>query len=103
MAGQNNLEERILLGLIHNYGSILGSGISNDLVPEWQVIGQHPPLEAAYQSILAERDEALIPLEGAKPLSEDDILCNTNLQTASLFKKLSQKSNETMKLLDTTN
>lgn len=103
MAGQNNLEERILLGLIHNYGSILGSGISNDLVPEWQVIGQHPPLEAAYQSILAERDEALEPLEGAKPLSEDDILCNTNLQTASLFKKLSRKSNETMKLLDTTN
>lgn len=101
MAG-NNLEERLLLGLIQNYGTLLG-GTSSDLIPEWQIIGQHPPLESAYQSILAERDEALVPLEGARSLSEDDILCNTNLQTASLFKKLSQKSSETIKLLDTTN
>jgi len=103
MAGHNNLEERILLGLIQNYGNILGGASTSDLVPEWQIIGQHPPLEAAYQSILAERDEALEPLAGAKPLTEEELLCNTNLQTASLFKKLSQKSNEIIKVLDTTN
>jgi len=102
MAG-NHFEERLLLGLIQNYGSILGGASTVDLVPEWQVIGQHPPLESAYQSILAERDESLEPLPGAKPLTEDDILCNTNLQTASLFKKLSEKSSETIKSLDTTN
>ena len=102
MAG-NHLEERILLGLIQNYGSILGGARSNDLIPEWEVIGQHPPLESAYQSILAERDEALEPLEGAKPLSEEDILCNTNLQTAALFKRLSEKSTETMRELENVN
>jgi len=102
MAG-NNLEERILLGLIQNYGNLLGGASTGDLVPEWQVIGQHPPLESAYQSILAERDTSLDPLPGAKPLSEEDILCNTNLQTATLFKKLTEKSNDTTKALDTVN
>jgi hypothetical protein len=102
MAG-NHLEERILLGLIQNYGSILGGARSNDLIHEWEVIGQHPPLESAYQSILTERDEPLGPLEGAKPLSEEDILCNTNLQTATLFKRLSEKSSETIKELETVN
>jgi hypothetical protein len=97
----NNLEERLLLGLIQNYG-ILG-GVSTDLMPDWEVIGQHPPLESAYQSILAERDAGLVPLEGAKPLSEEDILCNTNLQTATLFKKLSEKFNQVIKELETVN
>jgi DNA repair ATPase RecN len=99
----NHLEERILLGLIQNYGTILGGTVSNDLIPEWQLLERHTPLESAYQNILAERDEALAPLEGVKSLSEEDILCNTNLQTAALFKKLSEKSNETMKELETVN
>lgn len=102
MAG-SHLEERILLGLIQNYGTILGGAVPNHIMPEWEVIGQHPPIESAYQSILTERDETIAPLAGAKPLTEEDILCNTNLQTAALFKRLSEKSNETMKELENVN
>lgn len=48
-------------------------------------------VENAYNNLLNERDTSLEPLDNSMKLSEEDILCSTNLQTAILFKKLSKK------------
>jgi hypothetical protein len=48
-------------------------------------------VENAYNILLNERDTSLEPLDNSMKLSEEDILCSTNLQTAILFKKLSEK------------
>ena len=48
-------------------------------------------VENAYNILLNERDTSLDPLDNSMKLSEEDILCSTNLQTAVLFKKLSEK------------
>ena len=48
-------------------------------------------LESAYNNLLNERDTYSGVIENPGDLSEEDILCSTNLQTAVLFKKLSEK------------
>jgi hypothetical protein len=94
----NTLEERLLIGILNNYDQLL----SND-THHWQITNAPPAIESAYQSILAERDETLAPTPIGPPLTEDDILCNTNLQTATLFKKLNEKYKEVVKELMDTN
>jgi len=104
MANHQNLEERLLIGILNNYDQLLGGQIANENnYNHWHITNSPPPLEHAYQNILVERDEELIPGLGGPVLSEEDILCNTNLQTASLFKKFSEKSKQVVKELDTTN
>jgi len=48
-------------------------------------------LESAYINLLNERDTYSGLIENPVNLSEEDILCSTNLQTAVLFKKFSEK------------
>jgi len=62
---------------------------------------QEPTLDNAYQHLLSQRENPLIP--GTFPessLTEDDILCNTNLHTASLFKKLNEELKEKTKFVE---
>ena len=100
MAG-NNFQERLLLGILNNYTGLMTG--ENEIIPQWELVGYQPPLESAYQSILSEREEPLVPLPSTTPLSEEDLLCNTNLQTSILFKKLSGKSKFILKDLENTN
>ena len=51
-------------------------------------------LENAYNNLLNERNTYSGVIENPGNLSEEDILCSTNLQTAVLFKKLSEKYKE---------
>lgn len=98
------IEDSLLLGLLNNYALAGIIPEEHDQESTWQnVIGQHPPIESAFKNILEEREESLLPGSGAKALTEDDILCNTNLQTANLFKKLNASYKEVMVNLETTN
>jgi hypothetical protein len=45
-----------------------------------------PSLELAYKNLLETRDDNLYIVSNEAGITEDDILCNTNLRTASLFK-----------------
>jgi len=60
------------------------------------------PLEDAYESLLSSRTQPVIPgfTTSDKPLTEEDILCTTNLHTASLFKSLNAKYKELSKAIE---
>ena len=51
------------------------------------------PLDDAYESLLATRAEPVIPgfTTSGQNLTEEELLCTTNLHTASLFKSLNSK------------
>jgi hypothetical protein len=51
-----------------------------------------PPLEDAYQGLLEQRNTLLIPVANSTvKMTEDDLLVNTNLHTASLFNRLNDE------------
>ena len=88
----NNYEQRLLaLVAFGNLGGL------NEIIDE-----NAEGLQSAYTDLLQER---LAPVswpgnsEGA-PLSEEDLLANTNLQTASLFKKLKSDFKEAGKFIE---
>jgi hypothetical protein len=71
-------------------------GVANGLAN-----AEGPTLDNAYQDLLSQRENPLVP--GTYPeaaLDEDDILCNTNLHTASLFKKLNENFKEKTKFVE---
>ena len=50
------------------------------------------PLEDAYQGLLEQRNNLVIPMADDKiTMSEDDLLINKNLQTANLFNRLNEE------------
>jgi hypothetical protein len=50
------------------------------------------PLENAYQGLLEQRNNLLIPMADEKvTMSEDDLLVNKNLQTSTLFNRLNEE------------
>jgi archaellum component FlaC len=62
---------------------------------------QIPPLEDAYQGLLERRNTLLIPVENSTvKMTEDDLLVNTNLQTASLFNRLNDEFKQKQVKLD---
>jgi len=58
-------------------------------------------LDDAYENLLASRETSIIPgsLDG-KTFTEEDILCNTNLQTETLFRSLNNKYKEKSKVIE---
>lgn len=67
-------------------------------------INEYKPLESAFQSLLESRDkdEFVSELQDAL-VTDDDKLCNTNLQTATLFKSLNEKYMDLTKQMETLN
>lgn len=61
------------------------------------------PLDDAYESLLATRAEPVIPgfTTSGQSLTEEELLCTTNLHTASLFKSLNSKYKEYSKAIET--
>jgi len=58
-------------------------------------------LENAFSNLLEQRNEPVLSGQlNPDSLNEDDIICNTNLHTASLFKTLSEKYKEVTKQMD---
>jgi predicted transcriptional regulator len=64
---------------------------------------QLPALSTAYQSLLESREKDQFVSELDVILDADDKLCNTNLQTASLFKNLNEKYLDLTKQMDNLN
>jgi uncharacterized coiled-coil DUF342 family protein len=59
------------------------------------------PLENAYQALLDQRNNLLIPMADEKvTMSEDDLLVNKNLQTSSLFNRLNEEFKQKQKTLE---
>lgn len=60
-----------------------------------------PALDNAYQSLLEQRDNLIIPVTNTSiTISEDDLLINKNLQTVSLFNRLNDEYKQKQIKLD---
>lgn len=59
------------------------------------------PLEDAYQGLLEQRNNLVIPMaDNTVTMSEDDLLINKNLQTANLFNRLNEEYKQKQLLLE---
>jgi hypothetical protein len=59
------------------------------------------PLEYAYQGLLEQRNNLVIPMANETvSMSEDDLLINKNLQTANLFNRLNEEFKQKQIILD---
>jgi uncharacterized coiled-coil DUF342 family protein len=59
------------------------------------------PLENAYQGLLEQRNNLVIPMADEKvTMTEDDLLINKNLQTSSLFNRLNDEFKQKQKTLE---
>ena len=68
----------------------MGSEYQPDLniIPGLQRESDIPSIETAYESLLANRENLFTTSDLINELSEEDVLCNKNLQTSYLFRTL---------------
>jgi len=95
----NNQDYIYALALVGNLGILEDT---NNLLNTSNLINPESHIDSAYSSILQERLAPITwpgDINGA-PLSEEELLTNTNLQTASLFKKLKSDLKEAGNFLE---
>jgi len=72
--------------------------MSSDYQPNEIINAEIPSLDSAYESLLANRENLFTTTSDLiNEISEEDVLCNKNLQTAYLFKTLNDKYSQLTK------